>query len=195
MRVNKETHNTSLVQLSIFTTEQSSATSSKNVFADIKQKQSKVDDTSVRTIKDIEIQLDNLNANSNSDNNVFPQKDSWVYEKNLNKGMIGLKSNTNICTASKDVALTTDVKKQMKRSWEIRAFLTTIIIAFQTVIITGPFLFSVCIEFLLISPMTMEIQLLFFIPYLINTLSNPFIYAWRIPEIRQEFRRLFRLNT
>lgn len=106
-----------------------------------------------------------------------------------------MKSRTNLCTTPKDVSTPTHVNTQLKRSWEIRAFLTTIIIAFQTFILTGPFLVTFYIELFSNVPITRQSRLLLAIPYFINTFSNPFMYAWRISEIRQEFRKLFRLNT
>ncbi|CAC5397994.1 unnamed protein product [Mytilus coruscus] len=196
MRVMKEEiKNTCHVQSSILTTQQSSATSSKNVSVDIKQNQSMADDNSVITIDNIELKLDNLNANSNCDSKISTKTNHCVHEEKLNKGMIDLKNNTSICTTSKDVAITIDVNTQLEKSWEIRALFTTIIIAFQTVVLTAPFVASYWIEVLSSTPLTLHIRVILFFPFLINSISNPFIYAWRIPEIREEFRRMFRINT
>ncbi|CAC5397993.1 unnamed protein product [Mytilus coruscus] len=198
MRVMKEEiENTCHAQSSILTTGQSSVTSSKNVSVDIKQNQSMADDSSVMTIDtcNIEVKQDNLNANSNCDSKVSTKKNNCVHEENWNKGVIDLKSNTSICTTSKDVTITIEVNTQLQMSWEIRAFYTTIIIAFQTVVLTAPFVASYLIEVLSSTPLTLQIRVILFFPFLINSISNPFIYAWRIPEIREEFRRLFRINT
>ncbi|CAC5381121.1 unnamed protein product [Mytilus coruscus] len=118
----EEKNNTCHVQASISTTGQGSTTSSKKLSIDIKRNQSKADDTLIIIVDNIDIQLDNLNANSNCDNKVLSKKDYCVHEENLNKGMIDLKSNTNICTTSKDVAITIDVNRQLQKHWEIRAF-------------------------------------------------------------------------
>ncbi|XP_076076523.1 uncharacterized protein LOC143047380 [Mytilus galloprovincialis] len=122
---------------------------------------------------------------------------SEIKEQNEDKENIDLKhySNRNPLTTSTDNSSSFDASRQLKKSWEIRAFLTTIIIAFQTIILTGPFVASFWIEVFSNAPLALQIKLLLFIPNLINSISNPFIYAWRIPEIRQEFKKLFRINN
>ncbi|VDH95941.1 Hypothetical predicted protein [Mytilus galloprovincialis] len=124
------------------------------------------------------------------------KKNNFSYKENSN-AMIDLKhySNRNPLTTSTDNSRSFDASRQLKKSWEIRAFLTTIIIAFQTIILTGPFVASFWIEVFSNAPLTFQVRLLLFIPNLINSISNPFIYAWRIPEIRHEFRKLFRINN
>ncbi|XP_063412222.1 uncharacterized protein LOC134695015 [Mytilus trossulus] len=86
-------------------------------------------------------------------------------------------------------------KFRFKRSWEVRAFVTSIVIAVQTIILTGPFISSFLIEIIngKMLPITTKFTLFFL--YLANSLSNPIIYAWRIPKIRQEFRKLFNRNN
>ncbi|CAC5381117.1 unnamed protein product [Mytilus coruscus] len=149
-----------------------------------------------KTSKTTEMKVQYVHSDdSNYENKVLANRDNGVHEKNSKKRMIDLKSNTNICTTSNDVANSIDVNTQLKKSWEIRAFLTISIIAFQTLILTGPFVASFWIEVLSISPVTMQSRLLLSIPFLINSFSNPFLYAWRIPEIRQELRKLFRINA
>ena len=143
----------------------------------------------------IDIQLDTLNANLNCDNKVSSKKHNCAHDENLNNGMHDLKSNTNICTTSKDVAISIDVTTKLQNPWEIRAFFTTIIITFQTVVLTTPLVASYWIEVLSSTPLTLQIRILLLFPFLINSLSNPFIDAWRIPEIKQELRRLFSINT
>ncbi|CAG2248280.1 unnamed protein product [Mytilus edulis] len=167
----------------------------KNVSIGSKGNKNEADGILIMTIDSIDIQLETPSANLNWDNKVSSKKHTCTDEENLNKGMNDLKSNTNICTTSKDVAISIDVNTQFQKPWEIRAFFTTIIIAFQTVVLTTPLVASYWIEVLSSTPLTLQVRIILLFPFLINSLSNPFIYAWRIPEIRQEFRRLFRINT
>ncbi|XP_063401987.1 uncharacterized protein LOC134686244 [Mytilus trossulus] len=170
---------------------QDSATSSQNVSIGSKRNKSEADGILIMTVDSIDIQLDTLSAKLNCDNTVLSKKHSCTHE---DKGMNDLKSNTNICSTSKDVAISIDANTQLQKSWEIRAFFTTIIIAFQTVVLTTPLVASYWMEVLSSTPLTLQVRIILVFPFLINSLSNPFIYAWRIPEIRQEFRRLFRIN-
>ncbi|CAC5381119.1 ADORA2A [Mytilus coruscus] len=125
------------------------------------------------------------------------EKNSNIPEEYRKKGTIDLTHKTDTCTTSSDVkrSAASTCHTQMIKSWEIRAALTTIIIALQTIVLTGPFVASYWIEVFSRSEFTLQTRLLLLIPFLLNSFSNPFIYAWRIPEIRQEFRRLFRMNT
>ncbi|VDI14250.1 Hypothetical predicted protein [Mytilus galloprovincialis] len=196
MGVVKEKKNiTSQLQASISTTGQSPAVSPKHVSVDIKHNLNRADSTSVSIKRDIEIHVDHLKANTNFDNKVSPKKDNWVHEENLNGELIDFRNNTDNCTTPNDVAIPIDVNTHLQKSWEIRAFFTTLIIAFQTVVLTSPFVASYWMEVLSNTPLTLQIRIILLFPFLINSLSNPFIYAWRIPEIKEEFRRLFRKNT
>ncbi|CAG2190793.1 unnamed protein product [Mytilus edulis] len=116
-------------------------------------------------------------------------------KENRKKETNDFSRKTNTCTTSSefDNSAAPTCKKHITKTWEIRAALTTIIIAFQTIALTGPFVASYWIEIFSSVELTLQARLLLLIPFLINSFSNPFIYAWRIPEIRQEFRRLFRL--
>ncbi|XP_063447342.1 uncharacterized protein LOC134726870 [Mytilus trossulus] len=127
---------------------------------------------------------------SSSKKNKFPHMEN-------SKEIVDLKHyrNINPFTTSTDEGRSFDASRRLKKSWEIRAFLTTIIVAFQTIILTGPFVASFWIEAFSNAPLTLQFRLLLFIPFLINCISNPFIYAWRIPEIRHEFKKLFRINN
>ena len=116
-------------------------------------------------------------------------------EDNLGIEMVDLSHNTNVCSTSTHVGNSVNASIRVKTSWEIRAFVTTLIIACQTVILTGPFIASYWTDLVSSSPLTLQARLLFFIPFLFNSLSNPFIYTWRIPEIRQEFGRLLCAHT
>ncbi|CAG2212882.1 ADOR [Mytilus edulis] len=124
------------------------------------------------------------------------KKNNFTHMEN-SQDIIDLKRyrNRNPFTISTDDGRSFDASRRLKKSWEIRAFLTTIIIAFQTITLTGPFVASFWIEAFSNAPLTLQFRLLLFIPYLINCISNPFIYAWRIPEIRHEFKKLFRINN
>ncbi|VDI18189.1 Hypothetical predicted protein [Mytilus galloprovincialis] len=86
-------------------------------------------------------------------------------------------------------------KFRFRRSWEVRAFVTSIVIAVQTIILTGPFISSFLIEIINGKMLTITTKFTLFFLYLANSLSNPIIYAWRIPEIRQEFRKLSNRNN
>ncbi|CAC5371554.1 CNR1 [Mytilus coruscus] len=86
-------------------------------------------------------------------------------------------------------------KFKFKRSWEVRAFVTSILIAVQTILLTGPFISSFWIEIINGTMLSIQTKFTLFFLYLANSLSNPIIYAWRISEIRQEFRKLFNRNN
>ncbi|CAC5424843.1 unnamed protein product [Mytilus coruscus] len=87
-----------------------------------------------------------------------------------------------------------DLIVKSRKLWEIRAFITCIVIAVQTLLLTGPFVLSFWIE--LIYPQEVSSQMFMFaIPFLVNLLTNPIVYAWRIPEIRREFKNLCKRNN
>lgn len=82
-----------------------------------------------------------------------------------------------------------DLISKSRKVWEIRAFITSILIAAQTLLLTGPFVLSFWIE--LIYPQEVSSQMyMFALPFLVNLLTNPILYAWRMPEIRREFKNL-----
>lgn len=85
-------------------------------------------------------------------------------------------------------------KIQLRKSWEVRAFVTSIVIAVQTILLTGPFISSYWIEIIRGSPLHMQTRSILFLLFVANSLSNPFIFAWRILEIGQEFRKLLKRN-
>lgn len=74
-----------------------------------------------------------------------------------------------------------------KTDWEINAFVTCILIALQTTVLTAPLLTGFWYEVLSGQLLDFHVVLVLTIPYLLNNLSNPIIYYWRIPEIRQSF--------
>ena len=76
-------------------------------------------------------------------------------------------------------------------AWEFRAFITSIIVALTTILLTGPFLVSYWIDYYTGTLLPQQVRFILFIPLVLNSILNPFIYAWRIPEIKQQFRQLF----
>lgn len=76
-------------------------------------------------------------------------------------------------------------------AWEFRAFTTSIFIGLSSMCLTGPFVISYWVDVHTGTLLPQQTRFLLLIPVMINSLINPFIYAWRIPEIRQEFRKLF----
>lgn len=84
------------------------------------------------------------------------------------------------------------LRKIKPSTWEKRAFITTIIIAVTTIFLTGPFIFSFWLDFFYGTRFTSQkTRLLLFVPLVLNSIINPFIYAWRIPEIKQRIKRIF----
>lgn len=84
------------------------------------------------------------------------------------------------------------IKSYERTDWEIHAFVTCVIIALQTIALTGPLLLAFWSEIVTGRLLQVHEVLILSIPHLINSISNPFIYYWRVPEIRQAFKKLFR---
>lgn len=101
------------------------------------------------------------------------------------------------CThkATTNSKISVDKKLSPNKSWEIRALISSTIIAVYTVALTGPFIASYWISVFSLSLITFRIRVLLFIPLLIYSLTNPFLYAWRIPEIRNKFKTVFKRST
>lgn len=78
-------------------------------------------------------------------------------------------------------------------AWEFRAFTNSIIIAVTTFLFTGPFLVSYWIYINTGTLLPQQKRFWLFLPLVMNSILNPFIYAWRIPEIRKQFRKLLTL--
>lgn len=87
----------------------------------------------------------------------------------------------------------TDLKKQKR--WEIRAFLTCVVVVSSTLIFTGPVIVSFWVEFISNQTPSKASRTLIGIIYLLNLIVDPFIYAWRMPEVRVYLRNLFRRST
>ncbi|CAC5360037.1 unnamed protein product [Mytilus coruscus] len=98
-------------------------------------------------------------------------------------------------TTTTNCKILVDKHWPQRKSWELRAFTSSIIIAVYTVALTGPFIASYWISLFSISLITFRIRVLLFIPLLIYALSNPFLYAWRIPEIQTKFKTIFNRNS
>lgn len=78
-------------------------------------------------------------------------------------------------------------------AWEFRAFTNSIIIAVTTFLFTGPFMVSYWIDIYTGTLLPQQKRFWLFLPLVMNSILNPFIYAWRIPEIRKQFRKLLTL--
>lgn len=140
-------HNNDHVPSSILTTCQRFETSPKHDgMKDSYCKNNKTSDMKVKFVH---------SENSNRGNKVSININNCVvlHEENVENEIIDLKSNMNISSTSNDAPNSIDINvEKLKKSWEIKVFLTTIIIAFQTVILTGPFVTSFWVEVLSISP-------------------------------------------
>jgi hypothetical protein len=66
-------------------------------------------------------------------------------------------------------------------AWEFRAFITSIIVAVTTIVLTGPFLVSYWIDYYTGTLLPQQVRFILLIPLVLNSILNPFIYAWRIP--------------
>ena len=88
-------------------------------------------------------------------------------------------------------AIGMDNKKLTRKEWELRAFITSLFVALTAIIFTGPFVVSIWFDVLSGIPLPMEKKMLLFLPISLNVFSNPFLYAWRIPEIRNEFKKIY----
>lgn len=75
-------------------------------------------------------------------------------------------------------------------AWEFRAFITSIIVAVTTILLTGPFLVSYWIDYYTGTLLPQQVRFMLFIPLTLNSILNPIIDAWRIPEIKEQFRKL-----
>ncbi|CAC5384043.1 MC2R [Mytilus coruscus] len=76
-----------------------------------------------------------------------------------------------------------------RKAWEIRAFSTCVIIAMSSVIFTGPFVASYWVEILTGTVIKWQTQVVLFILHMLNVVVDPFIYAWRIPEIKAQLKK------
>ena len=76
----------------------------------------------------------------------------------------------------------------------MRAFGTSVIVATMTLLLKGPMMMVFWFDAFADAASSQQTRFLLFILYIGNTFIDPFIYAWRIPEIRQQFRNLCGCN-
>lgn len=84
------------------------------------------------------------------------------------------------------------VKIETDKYCEIRAFNTSVLVACTTFLLTGTFLTHFWITYFFDIKVSMETRFLLLTLYTINSLIDPFVYAMRIPEMREEFKKLCR---
>ncbi|CAC5377005.1 unnamed protein product [Mytilus coruscus] len=149
-------------------------------------------EASTRCIDNIEIhfpkEMQNTNrSNSQDQNNPFTIK---IKDK-VRQGFNDLEANND--------RISTDIGKpnwfaKDRKSWEMRAFTTSIVISLHSLILTGPMVLFYLIEVISGQRLSQQIHSILAIPFLAHALTNPFIYAWRVPEIRHELRNICRRN-
>lgn len=83
-------------------------------------------------------------------------------------------------------------QRKTDRSWEIRAFFTCLLIALQTILLTGPIIVGFWMDVLTGKHTSTEIKFILAFPYLLQGFLNLFIYTWRFNEVRQAFRKFCR---
>ncbi|CAC5365972.1 unnamed protein product [Mytilus coruscus] len=93
-------------------------------------------------------------------------------------------------TVSWQTTVKPDFVAKHKQSWEVHAFKTSLVISVQTLILTGPMIVAYWIEILSGQRLTEQINGIVGLPFLVHAFTNPFIYAWRIPDMRREFKKL-----
>ncbi|XP_063411931.1 uncharacterized protein LOC134694799 isoform X2 [Mytilus trossulus] len=145
-----------------------------------------------RCIDNIEINFPNdiqntSRSNSQDQNNPFTKK----IKDQVRPGFNGLQvSNDRIST---DIGKPNWFSKNRK-SWEMRAFTTSIVISLHSLILTGPMVIFYLVEVISGQQLSQQVHSILAIPFLAHALTNPFIYAWRVPEIRHELRNICRRN-
>ncbi|CAG2233298.1 ADOR [Mytilus edulis] len=145
-----------------------------------------------RCIDNIEInfpsEIQNTNrSNSQEQNNPF----TIQMKDQVRQGFNDLQVNND--------RISTDIGKpnwfsKKRKSWEMRAFTTSIVISLHSLILTGPMVIFYLIEVISGQQLSHQVNSILAIPFLAHALTNPFIYAWRVPEIRHELRNICRRN-
>lgn len=87
-----------------------------------------------------------------------------------------------------------DFVAKHKQSWEIHAFKTSLVISVQTLILTGPLVVAYWVEIITGQRLTEQVNGIVGLPFLVHAFTNPFIYAWRIPDMRREFKKICNRN-
>lgn len=137
--------------------------------------------------------------NKTSDASIITEKsDNLVHQLERRKSniqqLINHLKNERINSMIKYKPVCNSKQKPFKfNAWEFRAFATSIIIALTTLLFTGPFLVSYWIDVYTGTLLPQQKRFWLILPLVMNSILNPFIYAWRIPEIRKQFRKLFTL--
>ncbi|CAG2187880.1 MC2R [Mytilus edulis] len=79
-----------------------------------------------------------------------------------------------------------------RKTWEIRAFSTCVILVMTSIIFTGPFCCHLLGRNIDKYSCKRQTQVVLFILHMLNVVVDPFIYAWRIPEIQSQFKKCFK---
>ncbi|CAG2224170.1 MC2R [Mytilus edulis] len=79
-----------------------------------------------------------------------------------------------------------------KKAWEIRAFSTSVITVVSAIIFTGPFLVSYWMEILTDTVVARQTHVVLFYIHMLNLFVDPFIYVWRIPEIKEQLKKIIK---
>lgn len=112
-------------------------------------------------------------------------------ETNQSKNKVSLTHIHPNANAGKHKERTESSKSEgSDRTWEVRVFVTCVVIAFQSVLLTGPIIVAYWVDILSGIQMELETKFLCFFPYFINILSNPVLYIWRVTEVRQELKKM-----
>lgn len=86
------------------------------------------------------------------------------------------------------------VKIGSDKYWEIRAFNTSVLVACTTFLFTGPFFTHFWTAYFLDIKVPTETRFILLTLCTINTLIDPFVFAWRIPEMREQFKKFCRIK-
>lgn len=76
-------------------------------------------------------------------------------------------------------------------SWEVRAFKTNLLIASTTIFLTGPFVYTLLYDLFANEVMLTKNRHAVFVLSGLNYILDPFIYAYRVPEIREKITQKF----
>ena len=79
--------------------------------------------------------------------------------------------------------------KIARNSWEVRAFETNLLIAGTTVFLTSPFVVTFLYDLFVSEPVSSNLRHALFTLSGVNYILDPFIYAYRVPEIRREITK------
>lgn len=84
-------------------------------------------------------------------------------------------------------------KERRYRAWESRAFVSSVIISFETISLTLPFIMTFWCDLIdSSSSMSKETRAYLIFPLVIYSILNPFIYVWCVPDIKKELKKICR---